>query len=118
MRKAFNLDSGPLTDQRSVKAEKQAMSDVFAGAIGLFKNPQSHRKVETGAVEASQLINFASYLLSLVDQVEARSESYKEDRFIKADRLRDEARHGFITYFSFRRGSSVAMHWERSMRAP
>jgi hypothetical protein len=82
MRKAFHSENGRLSDQNSVKAERESVSNLFAGAIGLFKNPQSHRKVETGAVEASQLINFASYLLSLVDQVEARSAIQKEDVFI------------------------------------
>lgn len=72
MRKAFHVENGPLSDTRLVDSERQSMSDLFAGAIGLLKNPQSHRNVGTDAVEASQLINFASYLLSLVDQAEAR----------------------------------------------
>jgi uncharacterized protein (TIGR02391 family) len=80
MRKASHPDIGPLTDQRLVKAERESMSNLFAGSIGLFKNPQSHRKVEMNAVEASELIGLASYLLRLIDQVEARSEAFREDR--------------------------------------
>ena len=82
MRKAFNVENGPLSDTRWVESERQSTSDLFAGAIGLFKNPQSHRNVQMGAVEASELINFASYLLRLIDVMEARSEIQKEDIFI------------------------------------
>ncbi len=43
MRTAFHPDTGALTDMGQVPGEKQAVSDLFAGAIGLFKNPSSHR---------------------------------------------------------------------------
>ena len=36
MRKAFHPQTGSLTNTQSEEAEKQAMSDLFAGAIGLF----------------------------------------------------------------------------------
>jgi uncharacterized protein (TIGR02391 family) len=34
MRKAFDVDNGPLTDKATELAERQARSDLFAGAIG------------------------------------------------------------------------------------
>ena len=67
MRKAFNVDSGNLTDQNQHPAEKQAMSDLFAGVIGSYKNPGSHRDVEIAAEEAVELIIFANHLFRIVD---------------------------------------------------
>ena len=72
MRAAFNVPSGPLTDKTLVPAEQQAMSDLFAGAIGLFKNPASHRS--QGGIqptEAVERIMFASQLLRIVDERKA-----------------------------------------------
>jgi uncharacterized protein (TIGR02391 family) len=64
MRKAFNPKTGSLTNTQSEESEKQAMSDLFAGAIGLFKNPVSHRFIETIIPEdAADLIRFANFLL-------------------------------------------------------
>ena len=67
MRKAFNIDNGNLTDQNQPPSEKQARSDLFAGAIGSYKNPSSHREVEITAEEAAEIIVFASHLLRIVD---------------------------------------------------
>lgn len=68
MRKAFEKNGGPLTDVTQPDAEREALAHLFAGAIGLFKNPQSHRHVElTDAGEAAELIMFASSLLRMVD---------------------------------------------------
>ena len=67
MRKAFHVESGNLTDQSQHAAEKQARSDLFAGAMGAYKNPGSHREVDLTAEEAIELIIFASHLLRIVD---------------------------------------------------
>src|SRR5689334_15036267 len=45
MRKAFDVETGPLTDTTTEPSERQALSDLFAGAIGTYKNPHSHRDV-------------------------------------------------------------------------
>jgi uncharacterized protein (TIGR02391 family) len=71
MRTAFNSSTGLLTDLEAVPAEREALSHLFAGAIGHAKNPGSHRSVIVNATEAAQLIGFASYLL---DVVEARAQ--------------------------------------------
>jgi uncharacterized protein (TIGR02391 family) len=69
MRKAFDVHNGALTDTSLVPSEKQAMSDLFAGAMGLFKNPPSHRSAAISKPEdAVDLVMFANYLLRLVDQ--------------------------------------------------
>ena len=67
MRKAFHVDNGNLTDQNQHPAEKQARSDMFAGAIGSYKNPGSHREVEITAEKAIEIIIVASHLLGIVD---------------------------------------------------
>ena len=65
MRMAFNPKDGALTDSQDT--EKQARSDLFAGAIGSYKNPGSHRNVEITAEEATEVIIVASHLLRIVD---------------------------------------------------
>jgi len=68
MRDAFKPESGPLTDKNSDPGEQQAMSDLFAGAVGKFKNPSSHRDVEyTDPHEVSDIIRTANQLLRMLD---------------------------------------------------
>jgi hypothetical protein len=73
MREAFHCDRGKLTDQTRVSGEKQAVSDLFAGAVGMFKNPSSHRNVSYAPEEAATLIRLADYLLSVIDKQAANS---------------------------------------------
>lgn len=69
MRKAFNVDNGPLTDMNAEKGERQARSDFFAGAIGSYKNSHSHRDVDLdNPDEAHELVMLANHLLRIVDQ--------------------------------------------------
>lgn len=68
MRKAFDLDEGPLTEDGVEKSECQAMSDLFAGAIGLYKNPSSHRDVDLDPRTAADVMTLASHLLRIVDE--------------------------------------------------
>jgi Protein of unknown function (Hypoth_ymh) len=68
MRKAFEVNNGPLTDPAAQPAERQARSDLFAGAIGSYKNPHSHRNVDLDDPdEAAEIIMLANHLLRIVD---------------------------------------------------
>lgn len=67
MRKAFDVQRGPLTDNSDPEGELQALSDLFAGAIGSYKNPNSHRHVALQAEDAVEMIMLASHLLKIVD---------------------------------------------------
>ncbi len=68
MRKAFHTSNGILSEISAPKAEREALAHLFAGAIGSYKNPHSHRNVAIEAQEASEMIILASHLLRIVDQ--------------------------------------------------
>lgn len=69
MRKAFNPENGPLTNMSLELGERNARSSLFAGAIGSFKNPTSHRPVTyNDATEASEVIFLADLLLRILEQ--------------------------------------------------
>jgi uncharacterized protein (TIGR02391 family) len=68
MRAAFAPGSGPLGDKTLPAAEQQAEGDIFAGAIGRFKNPSSHRTVGlSDAAFAVEIILIANHLLRIVE---------------------------------------------------
>ncbi|HBX80560.1 MAG TPA: TIGR02391 family protein [Propionibacteriaceae bacterium] len=73
MRKAFNPKGGTLCDPDAEGGEQQATADLFAGAIGAFKNPASHRTVRfEDPLEAAEVIQLADLLLRIVARAEAR----------------------------------------------
>ena len=45
---AFSQGKGPLTDTTTPPAEQVSRMNLFWGAIGSYKNPQSHRDVNAG----------------------------------------------------------------------
>ena len=67
MSAAFNPLNGPLTDQALEPGERQALMNLMVGAIGSYKNPNSHRKVGITRDEAREMIVLASHLLKIVD---------------------------------------------------
>lgn len=69
MRDAFAVPNGPLTDKAAQKSEQEAMGNLFAGAIGLFKNQSSHRSGDiTDPIEAVDVVLLADLLLRIVDK--------------------------------------------------
>lgn len=69
MRKAFHKETGPLARQFEVAAEREAVSHLFAGGLGLLKNPSSHREVNIiDPLEAADIIRLADLMLKIVDR--------------------------------------------------
>ena len=57
---------GPLVDPNLDTGEQRATADLFAGALGVFKNPPSHRQVQfDDPTKASEVILFADLLLRM-----------------------------------------------------
>ena len=73
METAFNVNNGKLTDEDLHEPEKLGMRNLFMGAIGLYKNPSSHRDVEFAPEEAAEIIIIASHLLRIVDSCAERT---------------------------------------------
>jgi len=67
MRQAFGTN-GALRDASLDPGEQNATMDLFAGAIGVFKNPSSHRQVEfDDPTIAAEVVLFADLLMRMLD---------------------------------------------------
>lgn len=80
IRRAFG-PKGSLTDPDAEVAEQEALCALFAGAVGTYKNPHSHRHVlMESAREAAEIVMMGSHLLRVVDQITwARAERERAD---------------------------------------
>jgi hypothetical protein len=68
MRNAFG-NGGPLYDINLDPGEADATRELYSGAIGLFKNPSSHRPVDYSDLTiAAEVILLADLLLRLLDR--------------------------------------------------
>jgi uncharacterized protein (TIGR02391 family) len=73
MRTAFNAKNGKLTDFSLPEAEREGYAHLFAGAIGAFKNPHSHRVLGTSDIRVAQdQVLLASQLLRIIDAAKDR----------------------------------------------
>lgn len=67
MRTAFHPKTGKLTNTHATEAEKENMMHLFSGAIGLFKNPVSHRDIADISPEfTADVIRFSNLLLQML----------------------------------------------------
>ncbi len=68
MHHAFG-EKGALRDKAAHSGEEDGLKLLFAGAIGYFRNPVHHRRVEyDDPAEAAQQLMLASLLLRIVDE--------------------------------------------------
>lgn len=70
MRDSF-ARSGALANPGLDPGEQVGMMELFAGAIGTFKNPPSHRQVDyDDPTEASEVVMLADLLMRILDRLE------------------------------------------------
>lgn len=69
MRKAFDPVRGPLADDTVPLAEREAVAHLFAGTIGFYKNPWSHRDVEMDFIQGFEILLIASHLLRVTERL-------------------------------------------------
>jgi uncharacterized protein (TIGR02391 family) len=68
MRKAFG-NGGALANPSLDAGERVGIMELFAGAIGTFKNPPSHRQVDySNPAEASEVVLLADLLMRILDR--------------------------------------------------
>lgn len=66
-----SAEAGPLHRAEDEAGEAVALMSLFSGAIGLFKNPASHRRVDfQDATEAAEVVLLADLLMRLLNKIE------------------------------------------------
>lgn len=69
VRKALRKDGGPLVHPEHDAGTQDAVADLFAGAMGYFRNAASHKRVVyDNPAEAAEAIGLASLLLRVLDR--------------------------------------------------
>lgn len=64
---------GALVDPAADPGEQVALMQLFAGAVGTFKNPPSHRQVDYGdSTEAAEVVMLADLLMRILDKTATR----------------------------------------------
>ena len=71
MNKAFGA-GGPLADPPTGGKHNDGPRSLFAGAMGVFRNPAGHREVAYDEAEAVEAVALASALMRHLDRVQAR----------------------------------------------
>jgi uncharacterized protein (TIGR02391 family) len=70
--KAFDPQSGPLTDSSLPISEREGVRDLFVGAFAAHRNPRAHGRITThDAAEVVEVVMLANHLLRLVDRASA-----------------------------------------------
>jgi len=68
IRKAFNPQTGTLTNYSVPIAEREAQAHFIAGAYALYKNPCSHKDVKMDVYDAFERIVIASKIMKIVEE--------------------------------------------------
>jgi len=62
-------DKGTLVSKFTVEAERQGYRDLYAGIVGVFRNPSAHRFVDPPPEEGGAFINFVNLLLKKLESL-------------------------------------------------
>jgi uncharacterized protein (TIGR02391 family) len=62
---------GVLFDENLDRGESDAIKELFSGALGVFKNPSSHREIEfDNPTHAAESVLLADLLMRILDRLE------------------------------------------------
>lgn len=75
MNNAFNPASGILCDPNIDRSEQVGVMSLFAGAMGIFRNPAAHRNLNLSSHQAAQMLVFASLLIETAEALVAEAKT-------------------------------------------